>query len=481
MTLTMLTRAVPRAPLSLPLQGSVRNDRDDIAARDCALKRDLAALSEKDAEFWSFKDNGSREHTHAYFQYPAMMVPQMQGELIRAIARVQPTARRILDPFVGSGTILAEAMMQGMDFVGLDINPLAVLLCRAKIAPFDDEAATEQAHRLLENIQNDKCEKVQVAFKGRDKWFRSDVQIGLSRVQRQIRCVENVEMRRFFWVALAETIRLSSNSRTSTYKLHTRPADEISSRCIDVPSSFQAILTRNVENMGKQKAILAENDWLESGRYKGNIQIGLGDTRTDLAQGSNAVQSDILVTSPPYGDNPTTVPYGQHSYLPLQWIDKDDVDPQFDDSFLESTHEIDSRSLGGRRKNALIECTSLFEMSPTFRTTLELLKDEPVDRRSRLAGFCRDLEKCIDPILSQLRPNSYMVWTLGNRKVGGRIVPLDIILGEFMEARSATKVASIDRKILSKRMASKNKFAATMNAETLLVFRKASADAAHGT
>ena len=34
---------------------------------------------------------------------------------------------------------------------------------------------------------------------------------------------------------------------------------------------------------------------------------------------------DLLVTSPPYGDNRTTVPYGQHAFLPLQWVELSDI------------------------------------------------------------------------------------------------------------------------------------------------------------
>ena len=60
-----------------------------------------------------------------------------------------------------------------------------------------------------------------------------------------------------------------------------------------------------------------------NGYYRGDITVRLGDSaKLKPAQDIH----DLLVTSPPYGDNTSTVPYGQYSYLPLQWIDLHDID-----------------------------------------------------------------------------------------------------------------------------------------------------------
>jgi len=60
------------------------------------------------------------------------MAPKMQSQLIEAMCHIEPSTRHIFDPFVGSGTIMTEAMMEGLDFTGQDINPLAILICRVK-------------------------------------------------------------------------------------------------------------------------------------------------------------------------------------------------------------------------------------------------------------------------------------------------------------------------------------------------------------
>ena len=56
---------------------------------------------------------------------------------------------------------------------------------------------------------------------------------------------------------------------------------------------------------------------------------------------------DLLISSPPYGDNPTTVTYGEFSSLSLFWIDKADL--ELEGWELNSYAVIDTNSLGKNR------------------------------------------------------------------------------------------------------------------------------------
>jgi hypothetical protein len=69
-----------------------------------------------------------------------------------------------------------------------------------------------------------------------------------------------------------------------------------------------------------------------------------------------------------------------------------------------------------------------------------------------------------------------MVWVLGNRRVGGRSVPLDAILGDLLRGRGAKRITEVRRRIPSKRMAVRNSVAATMANEMIVVFRKGAVD-----
>src|ERR1035441_6367420 len=94
-----------------------------IKRRDRDLAAKLHGRTKDDPEYWSFRWDAVRRHAHALFQYPAMMVPQMLTQLLADVVGSDPHIRIVSDPFVGSGTVLTEAMLLGLDFIGCDINP----------------------------------------------------------------------------------------------------------------------------------------------------------------------------------------------------------------------------------------------------------------------------------------------------------------------------------------------------------------------
>ena len=237
--------------------------------------------------------------------------------------------------------------------------------------------------------------------------------------------------------------------------------------------TFRRIFRRNLDRFSDQRDALLEAGLLNRGHYVGNVQICLHDVSSGPVQ-MTAEKAQLLITSPPYGDNATTVPYGQHAYLPLQWIDLADIDSHAGTQFLASTHAIDSMCLGAPTRGALEQVTVLRAVSPTLDATLDSLAPQPRDRALRVAAFWRDLNESLDHILSSLAPGALMAWTVGNRRVGGLQVPMDKILHELLTHRGCHRITTLSRAIPDnrKRMASRNSVAATMNAEQVLVLRR---------
>ena len=211
------------------------------------LNLKLEQLSLADPDYWSFRGNAKRDHGHGLMQYPAMMVPQMVRALMREICEAEPGIERVGDPFVGSGTVLTETTLRGLDFCGRDINPLAILLCRVKAGPVYPEALTERADELVARVRADRLTAIEAKFEGIDKWFVPPAQQALLRIRRAIRQESALSARRFFWVAMAETVRLCSNSRTSTFKLHIRTAENIAARGVHSQSIFDKVLRDNLK------------------------------------------------------------------------------------------------------------------------------------------------------------------------------------------------------------------------------------------
>lgn len=428
----------------------------------------LEKLADADAEYWSFADNGERDYLHSLFRYPAMMVPRLQRKLLETCITWDRGIDRIYDPFVGSGTVMTEAMLLGRSFVGTDINPLAILVCRAKSEYLNAESIERDLDRLLKHILSDKCAAIDIEFPHMRKWFEPQVLIGLCRVRRAILAGTCADIRRFWWVVLAETIRLVSNSRTSTVKLHLRPRAEIESRPNPIVR-FREIAERSVQIVVAQQEILEAKGLQRAGVYQRKIELEVADIR-----GHSIAPADLLMSSPPYGDNHSTVTYGQAAYLPLQWVPKTDIGPTIDPALSASTHSTDTASLGGKSSvTAVREAEKTLEASPALRALIHDLKEEPLDRSTRVAGFFKDFDLGLDSIIDNLGPRAVMLWTVGDRSVGGKRVPMALILKELVGER-AEYVTELRRMIpaAKKRMPTRNALTKTMGSETILVLRK---------
>lgn len=440
--------------------------------RDSQLINRLTSLSQLDNEYWSFKGKSKRNHCHALIQYPAMMVPQMQGALIDAVLSVAPETNTVFDPFVGSGTTLGESLTRGLNFYGNDINPLAILACQVKAGPFFTKALVQKSIALLEHINRDTESSIEADFPTLNKWFTLETQINLSKIKRAIQKEPSLWARKVFWLTMSSTIRATCNSRRSTYKLHIKASSDIGNTP-SVIEHFANTLNKNIKLLEDQKEILIKNKTLStnnSARYNGTVSIVNKDIRTDaqLAQAS----CNLLISSPPYGDNQTTVPYGQFSYLQLQWIDVNDIDPKIDTKILSNQNAMDSSSLGGSLKDANEKTSELCDLSKSFEKCINSVSQKNPDNIKKIASFTYDLNEALNPISSAMQDNSYMIWTLGNRRVSDIEVPLDTILQELLEAKKCSFVHQIKRDIPSKRMASKNDKVSTMTKESILIMRK---------
>lgn len=441
---------------------------------DSQISDDIDLLTQEDNTFWSSPDHNRSEYLHSFFQYPAMMVPVVQRKLIEIITKNKPSILNVLDPYMGSGTSLVACMENGLNCYGQDINPLAVLVAQTRTGPYYIKAIKERKDSFFERFENDISVRVEAKFKGLEKWFKSSVAVELSRIVRAIRIEPRPAIRRFYWVILAEVVRLTSNDRTSTFKLHIRDNKEIESRNLSPVQVFKDHFESCIEDLNWYSDLLINAKKLSKGAYVGKVCLKLLDSKEEIySPTGNDSFFDLLITSPPYGDNKTTVTYGQHSYLPLQWIDLADTHELATSDFLKTTSEIDSRALGGKLKQLEDEKLSvLFTQSPAFKSTYNKLKSKSPNKLKKVVSFIYDLSFSIQNIHSSLKNNSYQIWTVGNRNVGGVVIPNDKIIKELIENQGAILIKKISREILNRRMATRNKDAELMTFEDILIFRK---------
>ena len=445
---------------------------------DYKLSSKINDFSEQESDFWSSIKRNQREFAHSLIKYPAMMVPAVQKKVIDLVLEVRPEISAMTDPYVGAGTSITTAMSCGLNCFGQDINPLAILVSRAKTdLSWSDNDLHTALTQTITTVKTDKSEEISISFPNMSKWFSAKISISLSKLHRSIKTIEDIRIRRIFWSILAETVRLTSNDRTTTYKLHVRPVEEIKQREISPINIFSKLANESIADLINYKNSLLCDGYIHSNKYNGHVKINLGNSlETELTPKSIGVNKfDLLVTSPPYGDNTTTITYGQYSYLPLRWIDLSDIDPMADENYIRTTQEIDRRSLGGHISTKLEDyLDEVREQSNNLGNIFDRFSStgQPVDRTARVASFYRDFIKALDLILGSMADNAYLVWTIGNRRVGGIEIPNDKILIELLSKRNCVLVNDINRTIYFKRMPYKNNISKTMGSEEILVFRK---------
>jgi DNA modification methylase len=90
-------------------------------------KRDkLIALLEGELNFHGENSSYASHDLHAF---AAKFPPQLPRAFIRGLTL---PGDRVLDPMMGSGTTIVEALIEGRHGIGLDLDPLALQLSRIK-------------------------------------------------------------------------------------------------------------------------------------------------------------------------------------------------------------------------------------------------------------------------------------------------------------------------------------------------------------
>lgn len=430
------------------------------------IKESLKSIS---SEVLNGRNHNKSEFARKILNYPAMMVPSVQEPIIKNLSETFKGQVSLIDPFMGASNTLVTGMKYGLNVFGQDINPLSILLSKVKTRYYLPDELDSSKEFLESIISNDRSIKKEVRFQNIDKWFKTDVQIELSRIHRAIRKEKNLEIRQFLWVTLAEVIRLTSNDRTSTFKMHIRTKDDIEKRSLSPITYFFTILQRSITDMKNFGSILNEKKLIKKGKYIKDADVVWGDSLNAI---NTKKTFDLLITSPPYGDNHTTVTYGQFSYLPLQWIPNEDIGENISFDYLKTIQHIDTSSLGGKMINDFtLRKEELYQKSGTLKQFFEKFNPDEQIKAKKVINFVYDLDKTIDNMLNKLNKGAYMVWTVGNRNVNRQVVQNDKILSDLLSSKKVELFTDLDRDILSKRMPGRNNFSNTMSKEKILIFK----------
>jgi len=104
-------------------------------------------------DYFAIREETSLHLTHYFHPYKGKFHPKMVRALLNYIYPYDKGL--VLDNFAGSGTLLVEATMMGLDSLGVEINPLSVLMSNVKCKAFSfnlEELKKEISH-YFDNVR----------------------------------------------------------------------------------------------------------------------------------------------------------------------------------------------------------------------------------------------------------------------------------------------------------------------------------------
>lgn len=116
------------------------------------MQKSKARTKTQVKEYWTFRNESRIKFTHGLHKYPARMHPEIAKNIISDYAQGDQTV--VIDPFMGSGGVLIEAMLHGNNSIGFDINPFAVLLSKVKTTVINTKSTQEEFFKVFKNSKN---------------------------------------------------------------------------------------------------------------------------------------------------------------------------------------------------------------------------------------------------------------------------------------------------------------------------------------
>ena len=270
----------------------------------------LKRLLTEDLDFSG--QNGSYT-THNFHSFPAKFPPQLPRKFIAALTH---PGERVLDPMAGSGTTILEAMILGRLGLGLDIDPLALALCKVKVTPLNIEKLMRHAERILDRAKtslkgqrDDLQNTLALRFdpltkKFLDYWFLNETKLELLALVQEIEGVKDPDVRRFLLVVFSSIIITKSGGVSLAYDLaHTRPHKLKDKAPRPAIEEFEKKVNKAIHGISN----LAH--------CKGRALAFCGSA-LDMGLADNSV--DLIVTSPPYASN--AIDYMRAHKFSLIWM-----------------------------------------------------------------------------------------------------------------------------------------------------------------
>jgi DNA modification methylase len=359
----------------------------------------------------NFHGEDSSYASHDFHAFAAKFPPQLPRVFIRGLT---VPGDIVLDPMMGSGTTVVEALLEGRRGIGLDIDPLALRLSKAKTTVLGVDGLRQtglevlsQANRLLsDGIDLERHLTTLFDAQTRDfidYWFQPRTQRELLALALPIREVADPSVRRFLELTFSAIIVTKSGGVSLARDLaHSRPHLDTTKVPKNALDQFSLRLRKNLSSMAQLQ------------RNGAIVLPFAGDARC-MPVADESV--DLIVTSPPYAN---AIDYMRAHKFSLVWLGESISDL----SRLRAEY-IGSERVGQTRYGALPDETEAI---------IHLLTEKDSSKAAILRKYFVEMQSAVREMYRVLRPNSIAIIVVGTSVMRGIDVQTQNCLADIAAA-----------------------------------------------
>lgn len=313
---------------------------------------------------------------------------------------------KIIDPMCGSGTVLSAAISRGQRAIGVDIDPLAVLMSEVATAPIDTGQLLDTAEQVCAIArQQDGIPPWSDVETARfvNFWFGQSQKRDLVALTGAIRNVEDVSIRSALQVALSRIIITKAPAASlAADTSHSRPHRVMNT------SDYQVF-------DGYAGSVKSLKRLLDARRATGTASVFRGDSR--VLDGIKPRSNDLVVTSPPYLN---ALDYLRGHKFALVWFGYS----------IPSLRQLRGASIGAERAPDSGPSERVNELVSFIQHDVIDPGRLPVTTLQRFAG---DLVGFASAIRKVLKKNGQAVLVIGNSTLRGNYIRNDLIAQKSLE------------------------------------------------
>ena len=280
---------------------------------------------------WSFSDKTQKDTnyaTHGIYTYPAKFIPQLASRLI---CEYSNEGDSVLDPMMGSGTVIVESLLRNRIAFGSDINEIAYLITKVKARVQNTQTLEKQMLRLQHECFNvgglfENAEKNKIIPENEriDYWFKSEQKEQLGILLFYISQVDEPDIRDFFLVCFAQILKSTSIWLQKSVK----PTRDMKKQILEPFNLFFKHAQKMIKKNEEYSKLLSEKIRNNLDKF---INIKLCDSRNLTLEDESI---DLIITSPPYVTSYESADLHQ---LPLLWFGVLKDLPEFRKKFIGSS------------------------------------------------------------------------------------------------------------------------------------------------